>query len=170
MSMANTHIEDMIVLSRRTQLPAPEQRRLQTALATSESVRALHQIGLDFDAFEHVPDPELIARVAARAHVAAQARRRFETAKLKRRRPWRRISLLFLAVFGLLSTAVAAVGLWQWTTSGREATQENAVPTQGERTARRTQARAEPAAAAHNQQADAKARQKDFGPGGDGLP
>lgn len=60
--------EDLSVLSRRAQLSAADQRAFAEALSSSATLRAAHQVGLDFDAVANVAagDDALIAQVAAR--------------------------------------------------------------------------------------------------------
>ena len=75
-------VEDLSALSRRGELDAAEQRRLQLALQSSSEARLLHRAGLDLDlAGSMLPGDDALAervkrRVLARVLPAAAPRRR----------------------------------------------------------------------------------------------
>lgn len=75
-------VEDLIALSRRSELDAAERRRLELTLASSSEARLLHRAGLELDeAGSILPGDDALAervkrRVMARVLPAAPARRR----------------------------------------------------------------------------------------------
>ncbi|HEU5074876.1 MAG TPA: tetratricopeptide repeat protein [Polyangiaceae bacterium] len=85
--MSNDSIEDKLVLARRGALSDPDRRRLEIALNTSASARALYEAGLAFDSMhtDRAGDRELLTRVGARISarvVGGQARKPRKLGKL----------------------------------------------------------------------------------------
>lgn len=103
------HPEDLSTRERRGQLSAAEKRRLQLALAASESLRCAHQLGHDFDALDTVADGdvELIERAITRASARCRPSRALPT-----RSRWRRALPWVAVVSLLLASATAGATLW----------------------------------------------------------
>lgn len=95
--------EDLSVLARRAQLSAADQRAFAEALAGSATLRAAHQVGLDFDAVANVAagDDALIAEVATRVLRVAP------------RPTARSLRLRLLAVAAALLVAGSAAAIWR---------------------------------------------------------
>lgn len=110
--MSNDSIEDKLVLARRGALSDPDRRRLEIALNTSESSRALYETGVAFDRM-HTDGPndrELLARVSASTSarmLGGQARN-----------PRKRGKLTLLAAAILVVSGAAAASLWHLQQTG----------------------------------------------------
>jgi TolA-binding protein len=100
--MSHDNVEDLIALARRHELSEPEVRRLQMVLKTSESARALHEVGASFDKAPTTRpgDDELLTRVTARMKQGLAAKPTFDG----RKRPQRWL----IGTLALLATAAAA--------------------------------------------------------------
>jgi TolA-binding protein len=72
------HAEDLSALARRRALSEAQERRLSLCLVSSDALRALHDIGCDFDELDtgRPGDAGLVARIAARARTRAGVRGR----------------------------------------------------------------------------------------------
>jgi len=101
--MSHDNVDDLIALARRGLLSEPESRRLRMALHTSESARALHEVGLSFDASTTTlpGDGELLARVTRR--VASQSSATSAPVGMPRRQ-----RIFFTALALLVAGAAAA--------------------------------------------------------------
>ena len=106
--MSNDSIEDKVVLARRGALSDHERRRLEIALNTSESTRALHAAGIAFDRMhtDAASDDALLARVSARTSARVLGGRA--------RNPRRLGRLTKLAAAMLLVSGAAAASLWHF--------------------------------------------------------
>ena len=104
------HPEDLVALERQQWLSEPEQRRLQMCLASSDSLRLLYQVGLDFDAMPTVrpEDAAQLEQLVASAHARFAAR----TEAPSSRTPVRKIAT-GVAFSVLLFALGATAARWQ---------------------------------------------------------
>lgn len=106
--MGHDNIDDLIALARRGELGEPEVRRLEMVLRTSDTTRALYDVGSSFDAklTRRPGDEELLARVRDRvkAQVAASAL----AGAPPRKQRWR-LAALALLVAGAAAASVVAL-------------------------------------------------------------
>lgn len=108
--MSHDNVDDLVALARRGLLSEPETRRLRMALQTSEGARALHEVGLSFDASATTlpGDGELLRRVAHRV----ASRRSTPSAPVGTPRRQRFIFMaLALLVAGAAAASVASLVL-----------------------------------------------------------
>lgn len=110
--MSNDSIEDKVVLARRGALSDHERRRLEIALNTSESTRALHAAGIAFDRMhtDAPSDDALLTRVSARTSARVLGGRA--------RNPRRLGRLTKLAAAVLMVSGAAAASLWHLERTG----------------------------------------------------
>ena len=102
--------EDLSVLSRRSVLSEPEQRRLDMCLSASPSLRSLHQVGRDFDQMRTATaDDEALADRLVQA-----VQERHQSASMRLGASWNRRTLAGLSALSVLLVALgAAAGLWR---------------------------------------------------------
>jgi TolA-binding protein len=102
--------EDLSVLSRRSVLSEPEQRRLDMCLSASPSLRSLHQVGRDFDQMRTATaDDEVLADRLVQA-----VQERHQSASMRLGASWNRRTLAGLSALSVLLVALgAAAGLWR---------------------------------------------------------
>lgn len=114
--MSLDNVDDLIALARRGELGEPEARRLEMVLKTSDTTRALHEVGASFDrSLTHQSgDEELLARVRDRvkARVAATV-----AVGAPPRRQRRRLLVLALLIAG--GAAASVVGLQTFSSRGQ---------------------------------------------------
>lgn len=106
--MSNDSIEDKLVLARRSALSEPDRRRLEIALNTSASARALYEAGLAFDRMhtDRMSDHELLARIGARTSARVIG--------VQARKPRKLGKLVGLAAAMLFVSGAAAATLWHF--------------------------------------------------------
>ncbi len=105
------HAEDLSALERRGLLSDAEERRLNMALAASETLRCSHQLGRDFDELQTICDGDaaLIERLAGSVRV------RYAGTKAVRVRPFAYRALPWVGVMSLLLVSAAAgASLWPY--------------------------------------------------------
>jgi TolA-binding protein len=137
MTDRRTDLEDLCVLGRRGLLSESEERELARALRASPSLRAVHEVGLDFDRSTAVRagDEALIARVAdaALSQVAKSGLASNTTPGPRSgfvRSPRRRRSLAVLLAAALVCVTGVAAAVWSGVVPARwfGASQERVAP------------------------------------------
>src|SRR6186713_2475889 len=109
--MGHDNVDDLIVLARRGELSEPEVRRLEMVLKTSDTTRALFEVGSSFDAAltRRPGDAELLERVRDRVKVRVAAKALAETPP--RKQPWRLAALALLIAGAAAASAIAVQAL-----------------------------------------------------------
>jgi len=133
--MGHDNVDDLIVLARRGELSEPEVRRLEIVLRTSDTTRALFEVGSSFDASltRRPGDAELLERVRDRVKARVAARTPAETPP--RKQPWRLAALALLVAGAAAASAVAVQAL----TSGGQSQTVTSPSSTGTSTAARLQ-------------------------------
>jgi hypothetical protein len=104
-----TYPEDLPALSRRGALSDAERRRLELCLASSPALRALNEIGCDFDRMgTSMPGDDALVR-----RVARNARQRCTRTAGAARARMRRLVSWGVGTALLIATALAAAGWWR---------------------------------------------------------
>jgi TolA-binding protein len=106
------HAEDLSALARRRALSEAEERRLGLCLASSDALRALHDVGCDFDELdtERPGDVELVARIAGRARTRAGARGRTVSVGRRSLAFWVGVGIVTAGTVAAAATMVYVVG------------------------------------------------------------
>jgi TolA-binding protein len=114
--MGHDNVDDLIALARRGKLGEPEARRLEMVLKTSDTTRALYEVGASFDRTltGRSGDEELLARVRDRVTARVATRVVAGAPPLRQRR-----RLLALALLVAGGAAASVVGLPTFTSRGQ---------------------------------------------------
>ena len=123
--MGHDNIDDLIALARRGELGEPEVRRLEMVLKTSDTTRALYEVGSSFDALgtRRAGDEELLARVRDRVKLRVAVQELAGTPP--RKHHWRFAALAFLVAGAAAASVVALQG---FTSRGQNQTLDSPPP------------------------------------------